>query len=231
MPQSYQCPLDASGLRRDKQQRAELCRGSVDFVVPKVFALLSFYLSSYCYLCVAEMVGHLLLYARSTCVVSIPLLSSHIRLDKSTVADRGTSFKPRRFGARCPVDPWQTIRGKAVYCLRPEQQPIFVFCVDVSPRALETGFTAACLSAVETALGAVPGGERARVGLMTFDRCIHVYRFDDEGRVSQMVVAADAEVLLLVACCRAGLAGGGREDGVAVCPALNWPSCAIPARK
>lgn len=83
---------------------------------------------------------------------------------------------------------------QAVYCLRPEQQPIFVFCVDVSPRALETGFTAACLAAVEESLDTVPGGGRARVGVMTFDKCLQVYRFDEEGNVSQMAVAADTEV-------------------------------------
>lgn len=36
VPHAYQCPLDGAGLRRDRDQRAELCRGSVDFVVPKV---------------------------------------------------------------------------------------------------------------------------------------------------------------------------------------------------
>lgn len=36
VPPTYQCPLDAAGLRRDREQRAELCRGSVDFSVPKV---------------------------------------------------------------------------------------------------------------------------------------------------------------------------------------------------
>lgn len=81
-----------------------------------------------------------------------------------------------------------------MYSLRPEQQPIFVFCVDVSPRALATGFTAACLSAVRASLEFVPGGERARVGLMTFDRCLQVYRFDEEGTILQMAVAADTEV-------------------------------------
>lgn len=86
------------------------------------------------------------------------------------------------------------VARQAVYCLRPEQQPIFVFCVDVSPRALETGFTAACLAAVEESLDSVPGGERARVGVMTFDKCIHVYRFNEEGEVSQMAVAPDTEV-------------------------------------
>ncbi|CAM9491086.1 unnamed protein product, partial [Sphacelaria rigidula] len=116
VPQPYQCPLDAMGMRRDRLQRSELCRGSVDFIVPK-----------------------------------------------------------------------------GVYCLRPEQQPIFVFCVDVSPRALETGFSQACFQAVGAALDVVPGGELARVGLITFDASLQVYRFDEEGAVSQIVVAADTE--------------------------------------
>ncbi|CAN0541114.1 unnamed protein product, partial [Ectocarpus sp. 8 AP-2014] len=78
--------------------------------------------------------------------------------------------------------------AQAVYSLRPEQQPIFVFCVDVSPRALETGFSAACLAAIEASLDSVPGGERARVGVITFDKCLQVYRVDEEGNVSQMAV-------------------------------------------
>lgn len=44
VPHAYQCPLDAAGLRRDREQRAELCRGSVDFAVPKVRHQLLLYL-------------------------------------------------------------------------------------------------------------------------------------------------------------------------------------------
>lgn len=87
-----------------------------------------------------------------------------------------------------------------MYSLRPEQEPIFVFCVDASARALETGFTLACLSAVEAAVqeNAVPGGDRARVGVMTFDGSLHAYTFDEEGAVSQMAVAIDTEVRLIL---------------------------------
>lgn len=69
-----------------------------------------------------------------------------------------------------------------------------MFCVDVSPRALETGFAVACFQAVSAALDVVPGADRARVGFMTFNSSLQVYRFDDEGTVSQIVVAADTEV-------------------------------------
>lgn len=90
-----------------------------------------------------------------------------------------------------------------MYSLRPEQEPIFVFCVDASARALESGFTLASLSAVEAAVqeNAVPGGDRARVGVMTFDGSLHVYTFDEEGAVSQMAVGIDTEVRLILNRC------------------------------
>lgn len=91
-----------------------------------------------------------------------------------------------------------------------------MFCVDISPRALETGFAEACFKAVEAALDAVPGGERARVGLMTFDRSLNVYRFDSEGAVSQTVVAVDTEVRRVMQCCLQG-GGGGRGYSRAAC--------------
>lgn len=73
-----------------------------------------------------------------------------------------------------------------------------MFCVDASARALESGFTLASLSAVEAAVqeNAVPGGDRARVGVMTFDGSLHAYTFDEEGAVSHMAVAIDTEVRL-----------------------------------
>jgi protein transport protein SEC24 len=37
VPADYRCNLDANGLRRDRQERAELCRGSVEYVVGKDF--------------------------------------------------------------------------------------------------------------------------------------------------------------------------------------------------
>ena len=35
----YRCNLDANGLRRDRMERAELCRGSVEFVVGNEFIM------------------------------------------------------------------------------------------------------------------------------------------------------------------------------------------------
>ena len=37
VPVDYRCNLDANGMRRDRQERSELCRGSVEYVVGKDF--------------------------------------------------------------------------------------------------------------------------------------------------------------------------------------------------
>jgi hypothetical protein len=37
VPDAYRCNLDANGFRRDKMERPELCRGSVEFVAPAAF--------------------------------------------------------------------------------------------------------------------------------------------------------------------------------------------------
>jgi protein transport protein SEC24 len=111
-PVAYQCGLDGAGLRRDRMNRPELCRGSVDF------------------------------------------------------------------------------RVHGEYCVRPLQAPIFVFCIDVSAAAMQSGLTAACLNAVEAVIDAVPGGNRACIGIMTFDKRLQFYHFDNGPHVS---IAVDVE--------------------------------------
>ncbi|CAM9553293.1 unnamed protein product [Chrysoparadoxa australica] len=112
----YRCRLDGAGLRKDRGQRVELCRGSVDFAVP------------------------------------------------------------------------------AAYSIRPLQEPIYVFLIDVSPSSRESGFAAACLAAISEALDMLPGGERARAGVVTFDSTVHFYPRRGGGSEDvEMVVAADID--------------------------------------
>lgn len=61
------------------------------------------------------------------------------------------------------------------YCVRPLQEPIYVFAVDVSEQALQTGFTHAALRGVRQALNHLPGGERVRVGILTFGSHVNFY--------------------------------------------------------
>jgi len=64
------------------------------------------------------------------------------------------------------------------YCVRPPQTPIYVFCLDVSPNAVEAGLTEATLQALKEGVreGVLPGGEKARVGLVTFASKVQFYR-------------------------------------------------------
>ena len=64
------------------------------------------------------------------------------------------------------------------YCVRPPQTPIYVFCLDVSPNAVEAGLTEATLQALKEGVrgGVLPGGEKARMGLVTFASKVQFYR-------------------------------------------------------
>ncbi|CAM9362446.1 unnamed protein product [Phaeothamnion confervicola] len=153
VPVPYRCGLDAAGLRRDRAQRPELCRGSVDFAVP------------------------------------------------------------------------------AEYSVRPLQEPVFVFVVDASAAALESGFTTACLGAVDAALDALPGGDRVRAGVVTFDASLHFYWDPKRGTGTTAAAAAgDGNAVAN------GVAGDDNDDdeaggGVALAAAVDVedPFCPLPA--
>jgi protein transport protein SEC24 len=100
------------------------------------------------------------------------------------------------------------------YCVRPVQEPMYIFVVDTSPPAISSGFTAlvlaAAVNAVEQTLaqcqanpdeglqrsgyGATPifaGGKRAKVGLVSFDNVVTFYR--SSGGEFGNVVMSDIE--------------------------------------
>uniref|UniRef100_A0A7S2F1C4 Protein transport protein SEC23 n=2 Tax=Octactis speculum TaxID=3111310 RepID=A0A7S2F1C4_9STRA len=88
------------------------------------------------------------------------------------------------------------------YCVRPVQQPIYLFVVDTSAHAMAVGFTQAILAAILAAAdetvrvaknggaqdqrvptgepGGFPGGLAARVGIIGFDRTIQFYRASED---------------------------------------------------
>lgn len=85
------------------------------------------------------------------------------------------------------------------YCVRPIQEPVYLFVVDTSPAAVASGFTRCVLSALMdvvertahaltcadpvTAMaegGVLPGAERARIGVVTFDTVVQFYRVRGE---------------------------------------------------
>lgn len=66
------------------------------------------------------------------------------------------------------------------YCVRPLQEPIYVFAIDVSEHALQTGFTHTALRALRQALNYLPGGARAKVGILTFASHVNFYTVSHE---------------------------------------------------
>ncbi|OQR82847.1 protein transporter Sec24, partial [Achlya hypogyna] len=101
-PREYYCSVDQMGRRRDVLERAELARGSVEFVVPPAYAV------------------------------------------------------------------------------RPPQEPIVVFVLDVSLFAFQSGLVQGVLAAIAAVVPQLAQNPRAKFGLVTFDTAVHYYRMDKE---------------------------------------------------
>lgn len=62
------------------------------------------------------------------------------------------------------------------YCVRPPQESIFIFCIDVSERAVTCGLTTATMQAVAKILQELQDVESpAKVGIVSFSRSIQFY--------------------------------------------------------
>jgi len=63
------------------------------------------------------------------------------------------------------------------YSSRSPAPPTFLFIIDVSHRAAVTGLVDAAASAILAALSDLPGGVRTRIGFITVDSSVHIYKF------------------------------------------------------
>jgi protein transport protein SEC24 len=83
--------------------------------------------------------------------------------------------------------------ASADYMNRPPMAPTFLFVFDVSKSAVDTGYlsiaTASILKAIEG--DAIPGGDRANVGFLTFDDKVHYYNLKSTLKQPQMIVNTD----------------------------------------
>ena len=60
---------------------------------------------------------------------------------------------------------------------RPPMPPTYVFVLDVSRPAIETGYLEICTSTIKNVIESqlLPGGERTRIGIITYDSSVHFY--------------------------------------------------------
>ncbi|KUF78718.1 transport protein Sec24 CEF protein [Phytophthora nicotianae] len=114
-PRDYYCSVDQYGKRRDIQERAELSRGSVEYVVP------------------------------------------------------------------------------AAYTIRPPQEPILVFVLDVSLFSFQTGLATNALQSIQYLLPSMAQNKRKKIGIVTFDTAVHYYRMDNGSSSISMSICPDID--------------------------------------
>ena len=72
--------------------------------------------------------------------------------------------------------------------VRPPMPPAFFFVIDVSQAAVASGVLAHVCRAIRASLDRLPGGERTRVGFLTFDTALHFYNLKAGLSQPQMMV-------------------------------------------
>ncbi|XP_072517494.1 protein transport protein Sec24A isoform X2 [Salminus brasiliensis] len=83
------------------------------------------------------------------------------------------------------------------YMLRPPQPAVYLFLLDVSHNAVETGYLdVVCQSLLEN-LNSLPGDTRTKIGFVTFDSMIHFYNLQDGLSQPQMLIVSDLEDIFL----------------------------------
>ncbi|KAI8099372.1 uncharacterized protein BX664DRAFT_321106 [Halteromyces radiatus] len=84
------------------------------------------------------------------------------------------------------------------YMVRPPQAPAFVFILDVSYSAVQSGMLATATRTLLDTLDRLPNEEnRTNVAIITVDSALHFYNFSDSVEEPQMLVVADLEDVFL----------------------------------
>ncbi|XP_042564342.1 protein transport protein Sec24A isoform X2 [Clupea harengus] len=83
------------------------------------------------------------------------------------------------------------------YMLRPPQPAVYLFVLDVSHNAMQTGYVdVVCQSLLEN-LNSLPGDTRTKIGFITFDSTIHFYNLQEGLSQPQMLIVSDIEDIFL----------------------------------
>ena len=79
------------------------------------------------------------------------------------------------------------------YMVRPPMPPTYFFAFDVSAQAVSSGFLAVAVQTIKETLDSLPGGERTRVGFLTYDSTLHFYALKPGSSQPQMMVVAELD--------------------------------------
>ncbi|XP_038563748.1 protein transport protein Sec24A isoform X2 [Micropterus salmoides] len=83
------------------------------------------------------------------------------------------------------------------YMLRPPQPAVYLFLLDVSHNAIETGYLKVFCQSLLDNINALPGDSRTKVGFITFDSTIHFYNLQEGLSQPQMLIVSDIEDIFL----------------------------------
>ncbi|KAI7869365.1 Sec23/Sec24 trunk domain-containing protein [Spinellus fusiger] len=84
------------------------------------------------------------------------------------------------------------------YMVRPPQAPAYVFVLDVSYSAVQSGMLATAARTILDALERIPDGEkRTKVAFITVDKSLHFYNLNPELTEPQMLVMSDTDDVYL----------------------------------
>ncbi len=81
----------------------------------------------------------------------------------------------------------------AEYMVRAPMPPTFVFLIDVSFASASSGMIQAACDAIKANLGSLPGDDRTRVAVITFDKSIHFYNMRAGLENPQMMVVGEID--------------------------------------
>ncbi|XP_075904184.1 protein transport protein Sec24A isoform X2 [Nelusetta ayraudi] len=79
------------------------------------------------------------------------------------------------------------------YMLRPPQPAAYLFVLDVSHNAVESGYLKYLCESLLDNLDRLPGDARTKVGFLTFDSTIHFYNLQEKLSQPQMLVVSDID--------------------------------------
>merc|ERR1719361_1493666 len=83
------------------------------------------------------------------------------------------------------------------YMLRPPQPAVYVFCLDVSRSAVETGYLKVFCDVLLEELEKLPGDSRTHIGFLTYDRVVHFYSLPDGATQPTQLTVCDIDDMFL----------------------------------